>query len=163
MRPSRGISGDTSFSVNVKIVVQCLILSLLNELFPVISKTVVAKVGEVESDSTTSHRAVAFRGTSRSALRRPSSWLHSLKRRNKIAHYTFIPGVRQVYPCRSYCVQLAKTCANNVVEWQELCRSIDCPPTDEECMPGPYQQARELDRGIRVSMSVHDLGLGMMR
>ncbi|CAN0042884.1 unnamed protein product [Ectocarpus sp. 12 AP-2014] len=49
----------------------------------------------------------------------------------------------QVYPCRSYCVQLAKTCANNVVEWQELCRSIDCPPTDEECMPGPYSQARE--------------------
>ncbi|CAM9120560.1 unnamed protein product [Ectocarpus fasciculatus] len=49
----------------------------------------------------------------------------------------------QVYPCRSYCVQLAKTCANNVVEWQELCRSIDCPPTDEECMPGPYTQARE--------------------
>ncbi|CAM9553502.1 unnamed protein product [Scytosiphon promiscuus] len=50
----------------------------------------------------------------------------------------------QVYPCRSYCVQLAKTCANNVVEWQELCRSIDCPPTDEECMPGPYTQARRL-------------------
>eukprot|EP00904_Undaria_pinnatifida_P012424 jgi/Undpi1/8311/HiC_scaffold_25.g10780.m1 len=46
----------------------------------------------------------------------------------------------QVYPCRSYCVQLAKTCANNVVEWLELCRSIDCPPTSEECMPGPYTQ-----------------------
>lgn len=46
----------------------------------------------------------------------------------------------QVYPCRSYCVQLAKTCANNVVDWQELCRAIDCPPTDEECMPGPYTQ-----------------------
>ncbi|CAM9577151.1 unnamed protein product, partial [Hapterophycus canaliculatus] len=44
----------------------------------------------------------------------------------------------QVYPCRSYCVQLAKTCANNVVEWQELCRSINCPPTEEVCMPGPY-------------------------
>lgn len=48
----------------------------------------------------------------------------------------------QVYPCRSYCVQLAKTCANNVVEWIELCRAIDCPPTDEECVPGPYTQVR---------------------
>ncbi|CAN0385706.1 unnamed protein product [Ascophyllum nodosum] len=46
----------------------------------------------------------------------------------------------QVYPCRSYCVQLAKTCANNVLDWQELCRAIDCPPTDDECMPGPYIQ-----------------------
>lgn len=51
------------------------------------------------------------------------------------------PSFPKVYPCRSYCVQLAKTCANNVVEWQELCRSIGCPPTDEECMPGPYTQA----------------------
>lgn len=47
----------------------------------------------------------------------------------------------QVYPCRSYCVQLAKTCANNV-EWIELCKAIDCPPTDEECVPGPYTQVR---------------------
>ncbi|CAM9761368.1 unnamed protein product, partial [Pylaiella littoralis] len=52
----------------------------------------------------------------------------------------------QVPPCRSFCVQLAKTCANNVMDWQELCRSIDCPPTDEECMPGPYTQASNKDR-----------------
>jgi len=59
---------------------------------------------------------------------------------------------RKVYPCRSYCVQLAKTCANNVVEWQELCRSIRCPPTDEECMPGPFDSQARLSIGSTTTV-----------
>ncbi|CAN0069268.1 unnamed protein product, partial [Phaeothamnion confervicola] len=33
-----------------------------------------------------------------------------------------------VPPCRSFCVELAETCANNVEQYKTLCEDIDCPP-----------------------------------
>ena len=43
-----------------------------------------------------------------------------------------------VPPCRSYCTQVAIQCANNL-EYQELCKKIECPPTEELCTPGLYE------------------------
>lgn len=40
-----------------------------------------------------------------------------------------------VPPCRSYCTQVAIQCANNL-EYAELCKKIECPPTEEQCTPG---------------------------
>lgn len=55
-------------------------------------------------------------------------------------------------------MQLAKTCANNIAEWLELCRSIDCPPTDEECVPGPYHQVGFAEYSTFLVMCTTNIG-----
>jgi len=49
------------------------------------------------------------------------------------------PAEHQVaprYPCRAFCVQVAKFCANDPL-FIQLCESIACPPTEDDCTPNP--------------------------
>eukprot|EP01041_Mallomonas_annulata_P008451 gene8451-17423_t len=38
------------------------------------------------------------------------------------------------YPCRSFCIQIAKVCANEY-DFMKVCSEIACPPTDSKCTP----------------------------
>lgn len=50
-------------------------------------------------------------------------------------------------PCRSYCAQIAVQCANSL-DYMDLCLGIACPPTEEDCEPGP--EADTTQRGCYV-------------
>lgn len=55
------------------------------------------------------------------------------------------------YPCRSFCVQVATTCAYDPL-FVELCRSIACPPTEDSCTADPSIGGQRLAANLGCSM-----------
>lgn len=55
------------------------------------------------------------------------------------------------YPCRSFCVQVATTCAYDPL-FVDLCRSIACPPTEDSCTADPSIGGQRLAANLGCSM-----------
>jgi len=57
------------------------------------------------------------------------------------------------YPCRSFCVQIAKVCANSY-DFLKVCGEIACPPTETACTPDPILVGQVLSLGLGCHMPI---------
>lgn len=63
------------------------------------------------------------------------------------------------YPCRSFCVQIAKVCANSY-DFLKVCSEIACPPTDTVCTPDPIISGQVLSLGLGCYMPIFNTPYG---
>jgi len=50
-------------------------------------------------------------------------------------------------PCRSFCVQVAEVCANDP-NYMQICKNIQCPPTEDDCTPDPTVEGQVVAAGL---------------
>mmetsp|Transcript_13065 Transcript_13065/g.12660 ORF Transcript_13065/g.12660 Transcript_13065/m.12660 type:complete len:262 (-) Transcript_13065:1056-1841(-) len=51
-------------------------------------------------------------------------------------------------PCKSFCVQIASTCANDPDAFYIQCEDILCPPTQDTCTPDPVLAGQSLSANL---------------